>query len=52
LDDSFIDMEGYRPCNNLRGMSFEALRKEAKRFHEVVDRVQNLRRVRGLAAWE
>lgn len=51
-DILFLDTEGYRPCNDLRGMSFETLRAEAKRFHCLVERVQDLWQVRKLVAWE
>jgi hypothetical protein len=51
-DILFLDTEGYRPCNSLRGMSFEVLRAEAKRFHCLVECVQDLREVKRLVAWE
>jgi hypothetical protein len=51
-DILFIDTEGFRPCDSLRGMSYEMLRAEAVRFHCLVNQVQDLARVRRLAAWE
>jgi 2EXR family len=51
-DTLFIDTEGSRPCGSLRGMSFEMLRAEAHRFHCLAKQVQDLAKVRTLAAWE
>jgi hypothetical protein len=51
-DTLFIDTEGVRPCDSLRGMSFEMLRAEANRFHCLAKQVQDLAKVRTLAAWE
>lgn len=51
-DTLFIDTEGVRPCDSLRWMSFEMLRAEANRFHCLVWQVQDLAKVRTLAAWK
>jgi hypothetical protein len=51
-DTLFIDTEGFRPCDSLRGISFEMLRAEAHRFHCLAKQVQDLAQVRTLAAWE
>jgi hypothetical protein len=51
-DVLFVDTENRRPCEGLRGMSYEMLLQEAKRFHSLTKHVKDLGRVRELAVWE
>jgi hypothetical protein len=47
-----VGTEHQPASNSLRGMSYEMLLQEAKRFHGLTEQVKDLGRVRKLVVWE